>query len=81
MVAGRDGGRTRGIVEGLAGEGTSVDAFMGDLRDRAVCREAVAATAARFGRLDAVELKRRKRNRPRPLTQAGAFFQNLGPSR
>ena len=35
MVAKRDGGRTRGVAEGLAGEGTSVDAFVGDFRARA----------------------------------------------
>ncbi len=70
-----------GIAEELGRDGMSVDAFVDDLRDRAACREAVAATAARFGRLDAVELKRRKRKRPRPLTQAGASFQNLGLSR
>ncbi len=52
MAAGRDAGRIRAFTDELAGAGATVEAWTGDLADRALCADVMTATATRFGRLD-----------------------------
>ena len=51
MAAGRDPARTRAVAAALVAGGAVAEAWVGDLAERAACRELIAA-AGRFGRLE-----------------------------
>ena len=55
VMCGRDGGKLDAFIDELAGEGfdrEAIVAAVGDSEDPTLCREIVATTLARFGRLD-----------------------------
>lgn len=65
LAAGRDGARTRGVVEEMTAAGATAEAWLGDLVRPGACEALATACRERFGRLDVL------------VNSAGVFYPAL----